>query len=263
VSAFRKLPKALDVKAGEAYHIKVDYVQATAHGGTEIRHHTQAEPPTTADIVQVRWAMRTWSIFVGGISPRLEGEEMRVIGTRIQRRRPHRYRACLKAQRDVIAALHQAGKRVVYGQLLGRRRGTWSRRANNAEAILQAWYPGEQGGTAVADVLFGDYNPSGKLPVTFYKNVDQLPDFMDYRMAGRTYRYFKGAPLFPFGYGLSYTTFAFGKPSYKNGKVTVNIKNTGKRAGTETVQLYIKNVADTNGPIKIFAKFQAHSTQCR
>jgi beta-glucosidase len=248
----QEVAKPLDVKAGETYHIKIDYVQATALATMkfDIIHKQTAN---TADIVN-KVGDADIVIFVGGISPRLEGEEMKVSepgfkgGDRTDIELP-------QAQRDVIAALHQAGKRVVYVNCSGGAVGLVPE-SNNAEAILQAWYPGEQGGTAVADVLFGDYNPSGKLPVTFYKNVDQLPDFMDYRMAGRTYRYFKGAPLFPFGYGLSYTTFAFGKPSYKNGKVTVNIKNTGKRAGTETVQLYIKNVADINGPIKSLRSFK-------
>jgi beta-glucosidase len=248
----QEVAKPLDVKAGETYHIKIDYVQATALATIkfDIIHKQTAN---TADIVN-KVGDADVVIFVGGISPRLEGEEMKVSepgfkgGDRTDIELP-------QAQRDVIAALHQAGKRVVYVNCSGGAVGLVPE-SNNAEAILQAWYPGEQGGTAVADVLFGDYNPSGKLPVTFYKNVNQLPDFMDYRMAGRTYRYFKGAPLFPFGYGLSYTTFAFGKPSYKNGKVTVNVKNTGKRAGTETVQLYIKNVADANGPIKSLRSFK-------
>jgi beta-glucosidase len=83
---------------------------------------------------------------------------------------------------------------------------------DNVPAIVDAWYPGEEGGTAIADVLFGDYNPGGRLPVTFYKSVDQLPPFTDYSMQGRTYRYFKGEPLYPFGFGLSYTKFQYRKP---------------------------------------------------
>ena len=125
-----------------------------------------------------------------------------------------------------------------------------------ADAILQAWYGGEQGGNAVADILFGDYNPSGKLPITFYQNAEQLPDFEDYRMEGRTYRYFKGNALFPFGYGLSYTTFQIGKPTYNNGKVSVTVKNTGKRAGTEVVQVYVRNPKDVDGPAKTLRAYQ-------
>lgn len=125
------------------------------------------------------------------------------------------------------------------------------------DAILQAWYPGEQGGHAVADVLFGDYNPGGKLPVTFYKDDSQLPPFDDYNMAGRTYRYFKGTPLYPFGYGLSYTTFKTGKPVYDSasGKVRIEVANTGKRDGVEIVQVYMRNVSDKEGPVKTLRGF--------
>ena len=124
------------------------------------------------------------------------------------------------------------------------------------DAIIQWWYDGEQGGRALADVLFGDYNPGGKLPVTFYKNVDELPDFLDYTMKGRTYRYYTGEPLFPFGYGLSYTTFQIGKPVYSNNMVRVNVKNTGTRDGMETVQVYIRNTADKEGPLKTLRAYQ-------
>ena len=124
------------------------------------------------------------------------------------------------------------------------------------DAIIQWWYDGEQGGRALADVLFGDYNPGGKLPVTFYKNVDELPDFLDYTMKGRTYRYYTGEPLFPFGYGLSYTTFQIGKPVYNNNMVRVNVKNTGTRDGMETVQVYIRNTADKEGPLKTLRAYQ-------
>ena len=105
-------------------------------------------------------------------------------------------------------------------------------------------------GTALAEVLFGDQNPSGKLPITFYKSTDDLPDFEDYKMANRTYRYFQGEPLFPFGYGLSYTTFEIGKPTYSNNKVRVSVKNTGTRQGLETVQVYLRNLNDPDGPLK-------------
>jgi beta-glucosidase len=120
----------------------------------------------------------------------------------------------------------------------------------SCDAIVQWWYAGEQGGRALADVLFGDYNPSGKLPITFYKNVDELPDFLDYTMKGRTYRYYQGQPTFAFGHGLSYTTFEMGKPVYKNGQVSLTVKNTGNREGTETVQVYLRRTADIEGPLK-------------
>jgi len=119
-------------------------------------------------------------------------------------------------------------------------------------SILQAWYPGQEGGTAVAEVLFGDYNPAGRLPVTFYRDLSQLPDFEDYSMQGRTYRYMKLEPLFPFGYGLSYTTFQYGKPVLDNECITVGqsvtltvpVTNSGKRDGDEVVQLYLRKVGD-------------------
>jgi beta-glucosidase len=118
------------------------------------------------------------------------------------------------------------------------------------DAILQAWYGGERGGEAVAEVLTGQYNPSGKLPVTFYRSVNDLPDFLDYRMTNRTYRYFRGQALYPFGYGLSYTTFDVSKPQYINNKVRVTVKNTGKVDGTEIVQVYMRRPSDKFGPVK-------------
>ena len=130
--------------------------------------------------------------------------------------------------------------------------------------MLDAWYPGEEGGTAIADVLFGDYNPGGRLPVTFYKSVADLPPFDDYKMEGHTYRYFRGQPLYPFGYGLSYTTFGYsnltvgktvvaGKPL----QVTADVQNTGKLAGDEVVQLYITDASATVAvPIRNLAGVQ-------
>jgi beta-glucosidase len=124
---------------------------------------------------------------------------------------------------------------------------------DNVPAILDAWYPGEEGGTAIADVIFGDYNPAGRLPVTFYKSVDDLPPFTDYSMKGRTYRYFKGEPLYPFGFGLSYSTFKYSKLQFEPARtrvgnpvnVSVEVQNTGKLAGDEVVQVYLSDVAAT------------------
>jgi beta-glucosidase len=132
------------------------------------------------------------------------------------------------------------------------------------EAILQAWYPGQEGGTAVAEVLFGDYNPAGRLPVTFYSGLSQLPDFEDYRMQGRTYRYMTQAPLFPFGYGLSYTTFQYGRPVLEKERtaagqsvqLTVPVTNSGSRDGEEVVQLYLRKVGDAAGPVKTLRSFR-------
>ena len=240
------------VEAGKQYTIEVDYAQNVGMAflafdiaqRVNTDHNSLLQQVSDADVV----------IFVGGISPRLEGEEMRVNeegfrgGDRISIELP-------KVQRELIADLKRAGKSVVFVNCSGSAMGLVSE-SQYADAILQAWYGGEQGGNAVADVLFGDYNPSGKLPITFYQNAEQLPDFEDYRMEGRTYRYFKGEALFPFGYGLSYTTFQIGKPVYQNGKVTVSVKNTGKCAGTEVVQVYVRNPKDVDGPTKTLRAYQ-------
>ena len=136
--------------------------------------------------------------------------------------------------------------------------------AENCEAIVQAWYPGQAGGTAVAEVLTGEYNPAGKLPITFYKNLKQLPDFLDYSMKGRTYRYMTETPLFCFGHGLSYTTFGYGDatlstPTLKDGQtvtLTVPVSNTGARDGEEVVQVYIRRPADKEGPSHTLRAFK-------
>jgi beta-glucosidase len=183
-------------------------------------------------------------IYAGGISPQLEGEEMPVNvpgfngGDRTTIMLP-------AVQTELLKVLQQTGKPVVFVMLTGSAIAIpWEDK--NIPAIINAWYGGQSAGTAVADVLFGDYNPSGRLPVTFYKNDSDLPGFADYSMTGRTYRYFKGEALYPFGYGLSYTTFQYSNmkvaPSLKKGssaKVTVTVKNTGGRDGEEVVQLYL------------------------
>jgi beta-glucosidase len=124
----------------------------------------------------------------------------------------------------------------------------------NVPAIVEAWYPGQEGGTALADVIFGDYNPAGRLPVTFYKSVAQLPPFEDYGMEGKTYRYFKGEPLYPFGHGLSYTRFRYDKLKLSAARVragegltvSAEVRNVGGRAGDEVVQLYVTDEASAH-----------------
>jgi len=133
--------------------------------------------------------------------------------------------------------------------------------AENVDAILQAWYGGQSAGAAIADILFGDYNPSGKLPVTFYKSEKDLPAFDDYNMANRTYRYFKGEVLYPFGYGLSFTQFKYGnvktKKTGNNTEVTATVKNTGKFDGEEVAQLYISDLnGQANQPIRSLKGFE-------
>ena len=162
-------------------------------------------------------------------------------------------------QRDFLKALKDAGKTIIFVNCSGSCIAL-EPETKTCDAIVQAWYPGQEGGTAVADVLFGDYNPSGKLPVTFYKNSNQLPDYEDYSMKGRTYRYFTDA-LFPFGYGLSYTNFEIKNEKLEmshngNGKLTVDVTNTGKRDGAEIVQLYIRDLQDAEGPLKTLRGFE-------
>ena len=201
-------------------------------------------------------------VFAGGLSTLLEGEEMPVSfpgfkgGDRTDIQLPEVQRNCLKA-------LKAAGKKVIFVNCSGSAIGLAPETAS-CDAILQAWYGGESGGQAVADVLFGDYNPSGKLPVTFYRDTTQLADFEEYSMKGRTYRYLTSDPVFPFGFGLSYTSFNIGeaqlsKHAVKNGEATelkVPVSNTGARNGTEIVQAYVRKVNDANGPLNTLRGFQ-------
>ena len=201
---------------------------------------------------------------VSGISARLEGEEMRVNyegfsgGDRTKIELP-------QVQLNLLEAMYKTGKPVILVNCSGSAIG-FGAVENQYQALLQAWYGGQAGGLAVADVLFGDYNPAGRLPVTFYKSTDQLPgDVEDYNMDhGFTYRYFKGEPLYAFGYGLSYTTFSYGdatlsKQSIKAGgtvDITVPVTNTGKRDGDEVVQIYIKSLDNPQAPIKSLKGFK-------
>jgi beta-glucosidase len=200
-------------------------------------------------------------VFVGGLSSQLEGEEMPVSypgfkgGDRTDIELPLVQRNCLKA-------LKQAGKKVIFVNCSGSAIALFPE-TETCDAILQAWYGGESGGQAVADVLFGDFNPSGKLPVTFYRNSQQLPDFENYSMKGRTYRYMSD-PLFPFGFGLSYTTFSIGTAEIPRNKISMDgdvelnipVSNTGKRTGTEIIQVYVHKVNDTDGPLKTLKGFR-------
>ena len=191
-------------------------------------------------------------IIIGGISARMEGEG----GDKQTIELP-------KVQQSLVRAMHKTGKPVIFVNCSGSAIAFGSVEGQY-DALLQAWYPGQGGAKALADVLFGDYTPGGKLPVTFYRSNDDLPDFLDYSMKNRTYRYFTGTPQYAFGYGLSYTTFAVGKGKLsaksmkKNGKVTltVPVTNTGKRQGTETVQVYVKALNDPGAPIKALKGFQ-------
>ena len=244
--------KEIKVEAGKHYRIQIDYVQETGFALLAFDVRRKYAPSMEELLAQV--GKTETVIFVGGISPKLEGEEMRVSepgfkgGDRTSIELP-------QAQREVLAALHKAGKKVIFVNCSGGAIAL-TPELESCDAIIQWWYAGEMGGAALTEVLFGDEAPSGKLPVTFYKSTDELPDFLDYTMKNRTYRYYTGEALFPFGYGLSYTTFDISRPVYKNNKIQVRVKNTGVRNGTETVQVYIRNIADKEGPLKTLKAYK-------
>ena len=256
---------AIQAERGKSYNIEVRFSHVQTYNAN-LKINVAKEHPIDYQqtIAQLKGIDKV--IFVGGISPALEGEEMPVNiegfkgGDRTNIELP-------AVQRRFLKALKEAGKQIVLVNCSGSCIALQPE-VETCDAILQVWYPGQEGGTAVADVLFGDCNPSGKLPVTFYKNSEQLPDYEDYSMKGRTYRYFDDA-LFPFGFGLSYTSFELGEPnlnsqntqniqSIQNNPITLTIPvtNTGKRDGTETVQLYIRNPQDADGPLKSLRAFQ-------
>ncbi len=258
VHSWRTTPTrtAIQAEAGRSYNIEVrfEFVK-TWNANMKINVAKELPIDYNAIIAQLKGIQKV--IFVGGISPALEGEEMPVNiegfkgGDRTNIELP-------RVQRDFLKALKEAGKTVIFVNCSGSAIAL-EPETETCDAIVQAWYAGQEGGTAIADVLFGNYNPSGKLPVTFYKNSEQLPDYEDYSMKGRTYRYFSD-PLFAFGYGLSYTTFEVGEANMTNqGKeylLTIPVKNTGLRDGTEIVQVYIRNLNDPDGPLKSLRAFQ-------
>ncbi len=202
-------------------------------------------------------------IFVGGLSQWLEGEEGQhesvPEGEKSQGDRT--YIELPPVQANLLDRIYATGKPVVLVLVCGSAVAV-DPSLDNVPAMLVAWYPGQEGGTALADVLFGDYNPGGKLPVTFYKSTGDLPDFEDYRMDNRTYRFFTGEPLFPFGHGLSYTTFEYsdltvGEPVQGVVEASVCVKNSGKRSGDEVVQLYLTDVeASVRVPIRDLRGFK-------
>lgn len=241
--------KSIELEAGRAYKIRVEYFDRYAAAAARLVW----SPPRLAQDLRADAIAKAKEadvvVMALGLSPTLEGEEMEVKvegfsgGDRTNLNLP-------RVQQDLLEAIHATGKPVVLVLLNGSALAVnWAQ--ENVPAIVEAWYPGAEGGAGLADVLFGDYNPSGRLPVTFYKSVNQLPPFSDYGMQGKTYRYFKGDPLYPFGYGLSYTKFEYGKLSFKskkvkpneNAEVSVEVRNAGGRAGDEVVQLYLTDTA--------------------
>ena len=243
--------KSFPVKAGETYDIVIEY--GHDHGQFallrgDICERILVDFTDLAKEVSAADAI----IIIGGISAQMEGEG----GDKADINLP-------KVQQMLLKAMHATGRPVVFVNCSGSAIA-FGGIEDQYDALLQAWYAGQGGAKALAEVLFGDYNPGGKLPVTFYASNDDLPDFLDYRMENRTYRYFRGKALYPFGYGLSYTTFSIGKGQLsastmnKDGKVTltVPVTNTGKREGTETVQVYVKALDYPEAPIKSLKGFQ-------
>lgn len=250
------------LEAGRSYDVKMEYFESKIGAVAKLVW----QPPVVvntgdpyAEAVDAAKQADT-VVLVLGLSSSLEGEEMNVRepgflgGDRTDIKLPARQQALLEA----VAA---TGKPLVVVLLSGSALAVnWAN--EHAGAIVQGWYPGEEGGAAIADVLFGDYNPAGRLPVTFYKSVDQLPPFENYSMDGRTYRFFKGEPLYPFGHGLSYTRFKYSEFSVSSPrlsaaeKVTVSatVENAGTRAGEEVVQLYLTDeAASVRVPIRSLA----------
>jgi beta-glucosidase len=207
------------------------------------------DPQMTADALAAARAADV-VIYVGGINSQMEGEEMSRANSLVGFNGGDRTKIELPLpQENLLKALYATGKPVIFVNCSGSAIAMpWE--TKNLPAIVQAWYPGEQGGRAVGEVLFGEVNPAGRLPVTFYKSTADLPDFEDYSMSNRTYRYFEGKPLFAFGYGLSYTTFKYSAPKLDAETispdgilhVTFTIKNTGKRDGDEVAEVYFRHV---------------------
>ncbi len=250
----------LKTEQNKTYRLTVEYYQSEGKASVRLRAGNFEKTDFNALANRIKDADAI--IFVGGISPQLEGEEMPVNapgfngGDRTSILLP-------KVQTDLMKALKSTGKPLVFVMMTGSAIAIpWE--AENVPAIMNAWYGGQSAGTAIADVLFGDYNPAGRLPVTFYKSDNDLPTFNDYSMDNRTYRYFKGEPLFGFGYGLSYTTFKYDQlkmsattQAKQNVPVSVRVTNTGKMDGEEVVQLYVSNLDKTlKTPVRALKGFK-------
>ncbi len=243
--------KSFGVEKGKAYDVEIEYIHGNGQFAMLRGDICERVLIDFSDLAR-RVSDADAIIIVGGISARIEGEG----GDKQDIELP-------KVQQRLVTAMHRTGKPVVFVNCSGSAIAFGSVEGQY-DALLQAWYAGQGGAKAVAEVLFGDYNPGGKLPVTFYRSNSDLPDFLDYSMKNRTYRYFTGIPQYAFGYGLSYTTFETGQGSLsdktmkKDGKVTLSVPvtNTGKREGTETVQVYVKALNDDGAPIKALKGFQ-------
>jgi beta-glucosidase len=249
------------LEQGKKVYVKVSYGQGTAGPVRAQLIWSKYDPKPNPEAVQFATNADV-VVAVLGITSELEGEEMPVSeegftgGDRVSTNLP-------KPEEDLLEAVAAAGKPVVLVLANGSALAVnWAK--EHVNAILESWYPGEEGGTAVAQTLSGKNNPAGRLPVTFYTGIEQLPPFEDYAMKGRTYRYFEGQPLYPFGYGLSYTTFSY--RGLRLPKKTINagdaltaeatVTNTGKGEGDEVVQLYLSFPNMPGGPLRALRGFR-------
>ncbi|HKW16593.1 MAG TPA: glycoside hydrolase family 3 C-terminal domain-containing protein [Terriglobales bacterium] len=250
--------KTVHLEAGHAYPVKIECSQEGSAGLAKLVWHEPGEKKDYTEAVQKADAI----VAVLGLAGELEGEEMPISvegfagGDRTSLDLP-------KAQLQLLQDLVASGKPVVLVLMNGSALAVnWA--DEHVPAILEAWYPGEEGGTAVAEALAGDFSPGGRLPLTFYKSISQIPAFDDYNMKGRTYRYFAGEPLYPFGYGLSYTSFEYSGLSFEKNSVgasddlvaSVNVKNTGSMAGDEVVEAYLMHPGVKGAPIRALAGFK-------
>jgi beta-glucosidase len=247
------------LERGKRYAIRVEGFQRGARGQQQL---VWSEPNDKGDEAIAMAGQADVVVFVGGLSARVEGEEMRVEapgfagGDRTSLDLP-------APQQRLLERVKATGKPVVLVLMSGSALGVnWA--DANVPAIVQAWYPGGEGGHAVAQLLAGDYSPAGRLPVTFYRSVDQLPSFSDYNMDGRTYRYFKGEALYPFGHGLSYTRFRYARPKLSSEvvradgfvEVSVDVTNEGGRDSDEVAQLYLTHPQENGNPIRALHGFR-------
>ena len=243
--------KSFPVEFGKTYDIQIEYRRGNGNFAmfrADICERRLIEFDSLASEVADADAI----IIIGGISAQMEGEG----GDKATIELP-------SVQQRLLRAMHKTGKPVVFVNCSGSAIA-FGCLEGEYDALLQAWYPGQGGSEALADVIFGDYNPGGKLPVTFYASNDDLPDFLDYSMENRTYRYFRGTPQYAFGYGLSYTDFEVGKAKISSKsmktdgsvKLTVPVTNIGDREGTETIQIYVKALDYAEAPVKSLRGFK-------
>jgi len=234
------------VEKGKTYDISIELVQPEARSASFSFDIYSRGPVDFAKVID-RISAADVIVMVSGISSDIEGEGHDRSSIELP-----------EVQQQLLSELDATGKPVVLVNVSGSAIG-FGNVESKYDALVQAWYGGQACGPAVADVLFGDYNPAGRLPVTFYASTDQLPDFQDYSMQNRTYRYFKGQPLYAFGYGLSYTTFSYGDAKTagkaQNMTLTVPVTNTGSRDGDEVIQVYVKSLDYSDAPIKSLAGF--------